>query len=223
MRKESHAVVVQIGIGWQTMSLVSHWMHVELFTVDQAAALWAGFDPSKIYISDMMKPSEVVAAKQMIIAGIVGGEINANSTTNALSIIGDYSTSLVSRTDLEIFARRRTLFPAFLFDTLATFESTGGLQEDRPAPRTKVVQGELPLPPTNRGGRPQEHDWNAFIFEIIRRANQPDGLPDTQAELVREMLTWFQSKTGREPAESAVKDRISKIYRYMAEAKNLEG
>lgn len=57
-------------------------------------------------------------------------------------------------------------------------------------------------------------------MEIIRRANTPDGLPATQADLIRDMLQWFVETEGKEPAESAVKSRISKIYKYMDEAKN---
>ena len=34
-------------------------------------------------------------------------------------------------------------------------------------------------------------------------------------------LAWFQTEFGREPAESSVRERISKIYKYMAERKNL--
>jgi hypothetical protein len=204
-------------------SLVSHWMYVDLFTVDQAAALWAEFDPARVSLADSLKPSEVVAAKQMLSAGIASGELRANSATNALSIIGDYSKSLLSRDDLEAFARKRGLFPAFLCDTLAPMTSTGSFLESREPARTTVVQGELPTPtaPINRGGRPNEHDWNTFILEIIRRANQPDGLPEIQAELVRDMLAWFQSTYGREPAESSVKERVSKIYKHLAEAENL--
>jgi hypothetical protein len=129
---------------------------------------------------------------------------------------------LISRADLEAFARSRNLFPAFLFDTLAPLENRGCLSSDD-TPRLRVIDAVLTSSPPNRGGRPPEHDWNTFILEIIRRANHPDGLPDTQAALVREMLAWFQSTFGKEPAESAVKERISKIYRYMAEAKNLDG
>lgn len=68
----------------------------------------------------------------------------------------------------------------------------------------------------NKGGRPQEYDWDTFVVEIIRRANTPDGLPETQAELIRDMLTWFSETCGREPAESSVKGRIAKIYQYLA-------
>ena len=58
-------------------------------------------------------------------------------------------------------------------------------------------------------------------MEIIRRANLPDGLPETQADLVRDMLAWFLDASGREPAESAVKQRISKIYAHLRQARNL--
>ncbi|MEW9838587.1 hypothetical protein [Mesorhizobium marinum] len=208
----------------------------------------------------MYKPSEVIAAEQMLISAIVSGELPADTRTNALAMIGDHSKSLVSRNDLEAFARRRSLYPAFLFDTLAPFESFGGIHTSEDIPRVKTVRVEGPSPtihevlmgaartppsssddkvsrvepsagfhkgaadasppPINRGGRPAEYDWDTFVMEIIRRANHPDGLPDTQAELVRDMLAWFQSTSGREPAESTVKARISKIYRYLAEAKN---
>ena len=57
-------------------------------------------------------------------------------------------------------------------------------------------------------------------MEIIRRANSPDGLPEVQAELIRNLLQWFSDTYGNEPAESAVKQRISKIYKYLNEAKN---
>lgn len=206
------------------MSAVSHWMHVDLFTVDQAGALWAGCDPARISPAKSFRPSEVVAAVQMLTGGILSKELGVDTSTNGLAIIGDHGTSLVSRHDLEAFARKRGLYPAFLFDTLAPFVSTGVFRESSEPARTITIQPAIavptPVPAVNRGGRPQEHDWNAFILEIIRRANQPDGLPETQAELVREMLAWFQSTTGREPAESSVKERISKIYRYMAGAEN---
>jgi hypothetical protein len=169
-------------------------MHVDLFTIDQAAALWAGYDPARISIIDSMKPSEVVAAKQMLVAGALSGALPASSEGNPLAMIGDHSTSLVGRGDLEKFAHARNLFPAFLFDTLAPFDSTTHSRMGSELPRTRTVDPPK-VTPTNRGGRPQEHDWNSFVMEIIRLANQPDGLPETQAELVRQMLTWFRKCT----------------------------
>ena len=206
------------------MTLVSNWMHVDVFKVDQAAALWAGYDPAGLYMTDRMKPSEVYAAKQMLVSGIMSGELPANSSANRLMVsIGDYSETLVSRTELEKFARKRKLFPAFLFDTLAPFEGTGGISGNGKPPTARTLPSDPPSnppAPIDRGGRPAEHDWNAFFLEIVRRANRPDGLPETQAELVRDMLAWFLSTYGREPAESSVKERVSKVYKHLAKAEN---
>jgi hypothetical protein len=63
-----------------------------------------------------------------------------------------------------------------------------------------------------RRGRPS-HDWEAFYIEIIRRANTPDGLPDKQADLEQSMLVWCQSKWGKEPGISTVREKISPIYK----------
>jgi hypothetical protein len=207
---------------------VSNWMHVELFTVNQAAALWGGYDPTSLWMSDSMKPSEVVAAKQILLSCILGGELLANTSSNFLARIGDHSDSLVARGDLERIARKRSIFPAFLFDTLSPLaEPTDILhRHNRPLPAVEGVKDDpalaIPAPKPNRGGRPVEYDWDAFIGEIIRRANQPDGLPDKQADLVAAMLGWFANIYGKEPAESAVKHRISKIYRHLEQAKNTD-
>ncbi len=200
------------------MTEISHWMYVDAFTVDQAAALWCEIDPSQIKSVQRFDPPEFAAAKQMLTAAILTGELPADESRNALNIIGDHSSSIVRRADLEAFGRKRNLFPRFLFDTLAPFA------EPEPAwmtTKTKPIQpSEQPIHP-NRGGRPREYDWDRFFLEIIRKANTPDGLPEKQADLIKEMLTWFRNTFDSEPAESAVKGRISKIYQYLAEAKNL--
>ncbi|KQZ28515.1 hypothetical protein ASD50_19530 [Mesorhizobium sp. Root552] len=195
-------------------------MYVDIFTVDQVAALWCGFDPAKISLADRSKPSEVIAARQMLTSAIISKILKADTTTNGYSMIGIHANSLVTRRDLEAFARQKSLYPAFLFDTLAPFEENQG--SVRIVPQNLSGQPKHNAAPQipNRGGRPQEYDWDAFTMEIIRLANLPDGLPQTQADLVRKMLSWFQTTYNQEPAESAVKSRISKIYRYLAEAKN---
>ena len=63
----------------------------------------------------------------------------------------------------------------------------------------------------NRGGRPAVHDWDAFIREMMRRANSPDGLPDRPA-LFREMMQWFEDNYGRMPSESTLRDKIAAWY-----------
>jgi hypothetical protein len=205
------------------MSDVSNWMHVEVFTVNQAAALWCGLDPSIMNMFDVGSPSEVLAIKQMLIGAISSGQKEANSDANPSSVIGNYSESLVTRNDLKAYAEQRSLYPAFLFDTLAPFGNVEKLRAVTPLPRS-APEGPVPSKTDrNVGGRPPEYDWDSFISEVIRRANSPDGLPETQAELIRDMLLWFSDTYGVEPAESAVKQRISKIYNYLKKAKNLSG
>jgi hypothetical protein len=204
------------------MTEVSHWMHVDHFTVNQAAALWCGYDPASVRFVISELPSEVLAVKQLLVGGIVGGALNANSSGNTFHTIGDYSKSLLTRADLERFARSKNLFPSFLFDTLAAFVSDP-ITSANPfllssTPTAKLVKSTS-TPIANKGGRPAEYDWDSFMLEIVRRANDPDGLPDSQAELVRDMQQWFADKFESEPAESSVKSRISKIYKYLADTK----
>lgn len=166
-------------------------------------------------------PSEAVAIKQMLAGAITTGKLLANSEANPFSSIGDYSKSLVSRDDLKAYAHQRQLYPAFLFDTLASFGDAGTLQASPHLHRSEPVKPVAAKTDRNVGGRPPEYDWDSFILEVIFRANSPDGLPGTQAELIRDMLLWFSNTYGVEPAESAVKQRISKIYNYLKKAKNL--
>lgn len=204
------------------MGLVSNWMHVDFFTVDQAAALWNGFDPGRLALRlSIDRPSEFVAAKQMLVSGIVSGEVSSDTSQNPLHRIGDHGKTLVSRQTLELFAKKRKLFPPFLFDTLAPLGERQSGDDTNNKWQLDTLLPEPAFTPVNRGGRPPEYDWDTFLMEIIRRANLPDGLPETQADLIRDMLVWFLDTSGREPAESAVKQRISKIYAYFREARNL--
>ena len=199
------------------MAAISNWMHVDFFTLDQAAALWCDCDPSQVKSYD--NPPEVVAAKQLLVGGLTGGSIAPNAKLGPYSHISNYSDVQVSRSELEKFARGKKLFPAFLFDTLAPFE-----KPESPLDRFNRVSAKAnpfaqTAQPANQGGRPPQYDWDSFTLEIIRRANTPDGLPDSQADLVREMLAWFSNTSGSEPAESSVKGRTSKIYKYLSEEK----
>ncbi|MCY0148676.1 hypothetical protein OEG84_13440 [Hoeflea sp. G2-23] len=205
------------------MSDISNWMYVEVFTVDQAAALWCGIEPSRMKLSDSSNPSEAVAVKQMLAGAIMTGQLQANSEANPFSSIGNYSMSFVSRDDLKAYAEQRKLFPAFLFNTLASFGGEKALQASTHPQRSEPVESVIAKTDRNVGGRPPEYDWDSFILEVICRANSPDGLPETQAELIRDMLQWFSDTYGVEPAESAVKQRISKIYNYLKKSKNLQG
>ena len=194
------------------MSQISNWLLVDVFTVDQAAALWCNVDPKIVSPLDLSTPSEVMAIRQLLTGSIVSGDLIADSSKNVLARGGDYSSSLVTRRDLEKFAKLRKQFPAFLFDTLAPFVDPQGRLERNPTIPVSTSPQKLK---TNKGERSADVDWDSFTMEIVRIANTPDGLPDTRAELVRIMLLWLLAKYDSKPAESIVKQRISRIYRYL--------
>lgn len=204
------------------MADFSNWMLVDLFTVDQAAALWSEIDPASVSTVDSLKPSEVMAAKQILISAILAKEVAVNSTHNVFASIGSFGDSYISRTDLEATARRKNVFPSFLFDTLLPFAETNSFRNGTPQRTNVMVPSSMSVsqPNQNKGGRPEEYDWDTFHLEIVRLSNHPDGLPGTRAELIKIMLAWFQETYGREPAESSVKNRISKIYNYLEQGKN---
>lgn len=166
----------------------------------------------------MQGPSEIMAIKQMLTGAIVAGQLDADSSRATFSSIGNYSQSLVTRNALEEYAKSKKLYPAFLFDTLAPFVDPRDLVEPRPI--ISAATSQPAKTKENKGGRPVEYDWDSFTMEIIRIAQTPDGLPDTQSKLIREMLNWFQTNYEAEPAESSVKQKISKIYNYLNKDKN---
>lgn len=195
------------------MSLASNWLLVDVLSVNQAAALWCNADPKIVSPMDLTTPSEVMAIRQMLAGAIISGDLSADSSKNIMARHGDYSDSLIKRKALEEFAKSKKQYPAFLFDTIAPFVDPRDAPEPRPmesAATSATTKGK-----PNKGGRPTQYDWDSFTMEIIRIADSPDGLPDTQAELVREMLSWFYEQYECEPAESTVKQRISKIYNHL--------
>ena len=87
----------------------------------------------------------------------------------------------------------------------------------------ELPEPESDLPAKSKGGRPREYDWDALTIEIIRIANSPDGLPDTQAELVEQVLQWCENTWGKQPAESSVKARVSRIFNDLGLGQKLPG
>jgi len=60
-------------------------------------------------------------------------------------------------------------------------------------------------------GAPPRYDWDSFFVALARRIFV-QGLPSTQAELVREMLDWFQRRNN-EPDESTVRRKVAMVWR----------
>lgn len=76
---------------------------------------------------------------------------------------------------------------------------------------TAEPTGTKPLVQKSKGGRPPKYAWEAAQVEILRVADL-DGLPKTQAELVRHLLDWFNTKFNQHPDESEVKRFVSRYY-----------
>ena len=184
----------------------SHWALVEEFTVEEAACLWVGEEPRSVLYYPFPGQNPAPHAILRALAGAIKrSELQADSSGNPYLSEGGYNFSRVKREDLRAYADRNGQRPAFLFDTLLSEAAAEKTQQ--PA----LLREDSGLD-KSKGGRPREYDWDAFTIEIIRIAHTPDGLPETQTALIKQMLRWCQDKWGKEPAESAVKSRISKIY-----------
>lgn len=75
-----------------------------------------------------------------------------------------------------------------------------------PVERTPVER-----PSRGSAGRPAEYDWEAFAIWLGATVYK-EGFPATKAELLRKAQRWFVDTQGREPAESAIKTRLSRFY-----------
>lgn len=75
------------------------------------------------------------------------------------------------------------------------------------APRSTIGA----FPPMSKGGRPRKYDWDAFVREVVRRANTPDGLPD-RSKLTNDMAQWCLNTWGDQPSDSILRDWVAKLY-----------
>jgi len=88
------------------------------------------------------------------------------------------------------------------------FERAHGLQTGGDGQEMQVLRRRLPGP-----GAPPRYNWDMFFAALTRRIFV-QGLPPTQAELVREMLDWFQAEGGDQtPDESTVRRKVATIWR----------
>ncbi len=184
----------------------SLWALVEEFTVEDAACLWAGEEPRSVPYHPFPGKNPAPQAIVRALGGAIKrGELQADSSDNPNVSKGIFNWSRVKREDLRAYADRNGQRPAFLFDTLLS--ETAAEKTKQPA----LLREDSGLD-KSKGGRPREYDWNAFTIEIIRIAQTPDGLPETQAALIEQMLQWCRDGWEKEPAASSVKNRISIIY-----------
>jgi hypothetical protein len=65
---------------------------------------------------------------------------------------------------------------------------------------------------------PPRYDWDAFYGALARRIHE-HGVPATQAELVRDMLSWFEEQDiDHAPDESTIKRKLTVVWRELHRA-----
>jgi hypothetical protein len=102
----------------------------------------------------------------------------------------DVADILITRAEVEKFEQQYGLFGSS--DSLHTDQRL----ERKPGP-----------------GVPPRYDWDGFYAAIARRVHE-HGIPATQAELIREMLDWFERRHNeRAPDESTVRRKLAVVWR----------
>jgi hypothetical protein len=97
---------------------------------------------------------------------------------------------LITRTEVEKFEQQHGLF--------------GSSDNLRAAHRLQRKPGP---------GVPPRYEWDAFYAAIARRVHE-HGIPKTQAELIREMLDWFEQRGNEHaPDESTVRRKVAVVWR----------
>jgi hypothetical protein len=66
--------------------------------------------------------------------------------------------------------------------------------------------------PAKRRGRRAIYDWDLFHAELAKRILERGGLPAIQAELEEEMKEWCYDQWGKEPTDSAIREKVARYY-----------
>ena len=74
----------------------------------------------------------------------------------------------------------------------------------------------------NKGGRPRSIDWDAMYTEMVAHV-WLRGLPETQAQTESLMHQWFVDNREIQPGETAMRAKISAIYRRIEEIEKEDG
>ena len=77
----------------------------------------------------------------------------------------------------------------------------------------EIFGSESVKPKASPAGAKRKYDWDAFYVEIAVRADL-DNLPETSAELQRDMAEWCLDTWGKEPGESSIKKYVAPIYQH---------
>jgi len=82
------------------------------------------------------------------------------------------------------------------------------------SPEINRILGDLPQR-RSVGGRPPEHNWRTICGEIARHCHDPKTgrvrVPESERKLARDMLQWCLDEYNKEPADSEMRDAVSKV------------
>ena len=196
------------------------WALADALTVEQAACLWAGADPTGNSFRRPPEETERIAAiRQMLTAAIQNGELAGDSSANVFRHIGDHSKTLVRREALHAFAEKKGQRPAFLFERSAsnddgtkdqavvdaeavgfhadnTKEKKGNLAPERAEPSTTPDRFRTGFP-----GRPPH--MKHLIEQEFQRRRETGEVCEPLAEEARVLLDWAAKKHPDAPQPTA--------------------
>jgi hypothetical protein len=97
-----------------------------------------------------------------------------------------------------------------LLDDLESFYRRKGGQ-DVPAGWCEAIEAKRTAAPKkkNGGGRPPKYDWLDISFELMRRANDPDGL--RTREQIRQIVNEYIVSWPEQPEDSQVRDFVGRV------------
>ncbi len=85
------------------------------------------------------------------------------------------------------------------------YRGLASAMDETPTPQDAVTVAPFEPAKKNKGGRPNHNTFEAFLAELVRRADQPDGLPESKRELKAEMWGWLSQTFANDlPTDSTV-------------------
>lgn len=80
--------------------------------------------------------------------------------------------------------------------------------------RGKNHEPEQPKFAKARSGRPEGFQWDDVWIETCRYIHE-NGVPATDAELMRHLQEWCENQFGKQPGDSTLKPKLRKLFRVL--------
>jgi hypothetical protein len=174
---------------------LSQWSLLDTFTVEDAACLWVGIDPSTSPTNrSKLELSQFTPIFKLLSIAIKDGILPVNLSRNLFAEPGKYSSSRVTRNDLKVFAKTKGVQPAFLFDTPAPKVGGNELLDAKTDPLANSRAGRPPACP--------KEDWLEQL--VILALNKKIDLEDSQ-DAIAQTLVEALNKQGTQVTVNTVK------------------